>query len=454
MENICVIGLGYIGLPTAAVFARAGCSVLGVDINSNIVSTLNQGLVHIEEAGLNDIVSKAVQSGKLRAATKPASSDVYIIAVPTPIHEDFSANVDAVVSAAQSILPYLEKGNIVIVESTIPPGTIQHVIAPIFEKAGWDPGNNDIYLSYCPERVLPGKILYELINNTRIVGGYTREAALEAAEIYKLVVKGAVIETGAPAAEMAKLMENTFRDVNIALANELAKISKALNVNAHEVIELANKHPRVNIHQPGPGVGGHCLAVDPYFIVEKAADQAQLIKLAREINQSMPSFVARHVEFLVSELRRPKVALLGLAYKGNSDDCRESPAIKVYRLLKELKGLQISVYEPFVNQEKVNINLVQLKEALSDAHLAVVLTDHKEFKQLDSRIFIENMKTPVIFDTKNCINIKNDEVKIYKIGDLNGIETINESFAHSKPIKKNISLKYTINEKKVNNIYK
>ncbi|MFC0613384.1 nucleotide sugar dehydrogenase [Scopulibacillus daqui] len=443
MEKVCVIGLGYIGLPTAAIFAKAGYHVLGVDINNKIVSTLTKGNIHIEETGLRKVVTEAVQSGKLKADIKPAPSDVYIIAVPTPVHDDNTANIDAVIQAVQSILPYLRKGNIVIVESTVPPGTIQDVVVPMLKKAGWVLENNDIYLSYCPERVIPGNILHELIHNTRIVGGYTREAASESAKVYRKVVKGEVLETEAAAAEMAKLMENTYRDVNIALANELVKISKKLNINAHEVIRLANKHPRVNIHQPGPGVGGHCIAVDPYFIVEKAENEAKLIKLARDINQSMPSFVASHVKLLISHIENPKVALLGLAYKGNSDDIRESPAIQVYRLLKNLNGIRINIYDPYIKQENINIDLVSLDKALSEAHLAVVLTDHKEFKQFDAQLFIKNMKTPVIFDTRDCISLKNNGIKVYKIGHLKEAEEMTENVIKSR------KMKYKVNIKKV-----
>ena len=291
MNKICVIGLGYIGLPTSGIFAQAGYDVHGVDVNQDVVDTLNKGEIHIEEPGLPDVIKQAVEAGKIITDTKPTEADVFIIAVPTPVHEDHTANVTYVEQATESILPYVKKGDTIIVESTIPPRTIYDNVAPILTNAGWDLENNDLYLSHCPERVIPGKIMTELIDNTRIVGGYTEEAATKAAEVYRQVVKGEIHLTTALTAEMAKLMENTFRDVNIALANELAKIADKLDVNAHDVIHLANMHPRVNLHHPGPGVGGHCIAVDPYFIIEKAKEVTPLMQAAREINDSMPDFV-------------------------------------------------------------------------------------------------------------------------------------------------------------------
>ncbi|MEH7475760.1 nucleotide sugar dehydrogenase, partial [Priestia megaterium] len=300
VKKICVVGLGYIGLPTAAIFAKAGFDVLGVDVNKNAVNLINKGEVHLEEVGLPEVVKDVVDSGNLRASLNVEEADVYIISVPTPIHKDYTANVDYVVSATESILPFIKKGNVVIVESTIPPRTIDDVVAPIFEKTGWNI-KEDIYLAHCPERVLPGRILIELVENTRIVGGYTKESAYQAAEVYRQIVKGEVIETQAVTAEMSKLMENTYRDVNIALANELGKISAKLGVNALDVITLANRHPRVNIHTPGPGVGGHCLAVDPYFIIEKAPELSPLISNARKINNSMPHFVVDCVQNIVNK---------------------------------------------------------------------------------------------------------------------------------------------------------
>lgn len=425
MKKICVVGLGYIGLPTAAVFAKAGYEIVGVDVSERVVNSLNNGEIHIEEVGLPEVVKEVVEAGNLRASVTPEEADVFLIAVPTPIHEDYTADIDYVVAATKSILPYLKKGNIVIVESTIPPRTMDDVVAPIIQEAGFDP-QTDVYLAHCPERVLPGRILIELVENTRIVGGTTPIAASKAADVYRAVVKGDVIETEAITAEMSKLMENTFRDVNIALANELAKISQKLGVNAHRVIELANKHPRVNIHHPGPGVGGHCLAVDPYFIIEKAQIESPLIQQARQINNSMPEFVVENVEKLTVQLSNPKIAVFGLTYKGNIDDVRESPALEIYEMLAKNPRFDVHAYDPHVRDDQVKFNLSSFEEATKDAHLVVVLADHNEYKQLKAAD-LAAMKTKVVFDTKNCTEIEGDEVKVYKIGDLSTISPIQEN---------------------------
>lgn len=424
MKNISVIGLGYIGLPTAAIFADAGYDVLGIDVSENVVAMINQGEVHIEEVGLPEVVAKVVAAGKLKASTKPTYADAFIIAVPTPVHEDHSANVDYVVSATKSVIPFLQKGNVVIVESTIPPRTIDDIVAPLIQEAGFDL-NNDIYLAHCPERVLPGRILIELIENTRIVGGYTEQAAVEAARVYRAVVTGDILQTTALTAEMSKLMENTYRDVNIALANELVKISDHLGINAHDVIALANRHPRVNLHQPGPGVGGHCLAVDPYFIIEKAYAQSPLIQTARKINNSMPEFVIHQVEKLTAELSRPRVAVFGLTYKGNIDDVRESPALDIAKELLANERYDVTIHDPHVRDEQVNFPLASFEDSVKDANLVVVLTDHNEFKAIDHEALQSLMKTPVIFDTKNCVN-SSDSVTIYRIGNLASLTAIKE----------------------------
>ncbi|MFS0783790.1 nucleotide sugar dehydrogenase [Bacillus sp. 1P06AnD] len=425
MKKICVIGLGYIGLPTASVFARAGYDVLGVDVNQKVVDSLNEGKVTIEEVNLPELVKDVVAKGKLKASVLPEKADVFIIAVPTPIHEDHRANIDYVEEATKSILPFLEKGNIVIVESTIPPRTMDDVVAPILEKGGFDP-YNDIYVAHCPERVLPGRILIELIENTRIVGGLTPEAAKKAGDVYRAVITGDVVETEAVTAEMSKLMENTFRDVNIALANELAKISARLGVNAHDVIQLANKHPRVNIHLPGPGVGGHCLAVDPYFIVEKAPEEAPLIAESRRINNSMPDFVVEQVKRLTAELDNPVVAVAGLTYKGNIDDIRESPAMEIAHMLLDNERYDVRIHDPHVSEEQVHFKLESLEDALKGAHVLVVLVDHDEFKDFDTQVIIDQMATPVVFDTRNCTNIDNGNITLYRIGDLKKLTAIQE----------------------------
>lgn len=421
MQKVCIIGLGYIGLPTAAVFARSGYKVVGVDVNKQVVDLLNKGEVIIEETGLPEVVKEAVESGNLRASLEPEAADAFIIAVPTPVHADHTANVDYVVSAAQKIVPHVKKGDVVIVESTIPPRTIDDVVAPIFLEAGFDP-KEDIHLAHCPERVLPGRILIELVENARIVGGLTPEAAERAADVYRRVVTGDILLTEAVTAEMSKLMENTFRDVNIALANELAKVCATLGVDAHKVIELANRHPRVNLHQPGPGVGGHCLAVDPYFIVEKAPEEAQIIQLSRTINNSMPDYVVDQIIRMTGDIARPSVALLGLTYKGNIDDVRESPAIEIVEKMIGNPRFDVRVHDPHVRAEQVAFPLSSFEDAVEGAHLVVVLADHNEFKVLPASVLMNKMARPVLFDTKNCTGIQSsDSLTVHKIGDLRGL---------------------------------
>ncbi|MEH7317571.1 nucleotide sugar dehydrogenase [Priestia megaterium] len=414
MGKICVVGLGYIGLPTAAMFAKSGFEVVGVDINDKAVNLLNQGKIHIEEVGLGQLVKKVVEDGRLKSSLSPEVADCFIIAVPTPNYPDHTANLEYVKSATESLLPYLKKGNVVIVESTIPPRTIDDVVAPIIQAEGWKVGE-EIYLAHCPERVLPGKILIELVENTRIVGGINEISAIKAAEVYGSFVTGDIIKTSAVTAEMSKLMENTYRDVNIALANELAKISDKLGINALEVIQLANRHPRVNIHQPGPGVGGHCLAVDPYFIIEKAPEESPLITNARRINNSMPEFVVEHVEKIVG--KSGKIAIFGLTYKGNIDDIRESPAMDAVCLLQE-KGYELSLYDPHVKQDQVGFTLSTFDEAIDQADLILVLTDHNEFKGLDEVKIHTKMRHSVIFDTKNHVKINSESIKYYNYGNL------------------------------------
>lgn len=397
--KICIIGLGYIGLPTAAMFSDHGCEVIGVDLSERVVNTLNAGHIHIEEPGLAEVIRKSVEAGTFHASTTPEKADAFIIAVPTPNREDefLSCDLTYVLQAAASILPYVEKGNTVIVESTISPKSMDDEIKTVFENKGLEIGK-DIYLAHCPERVLPGQILYELKHNNRIVGGITPECTEHAADVYSVFVEGEIIKTEAKTAELSKCMENTFRDVNIALANELAKICDRLDINCLDVIAMANKHPRVNLHQPGPGVGGHCLAIDPYFICAKAPEEAKVIKLSRDINKSMPMFVVDKTEMLLQGIENPKIAIFGVTYKGNVDDVRESPAMEIASILEE-KSYHIEVYDPHVN----NPNYVDLDTAVKDADLILVLTDHNEYKNLEHREISSKMRHPVLFDTRNII---------------------------------------------------
>ncbi len=408
--KVCIIGQGYIGLPTAALFTRNHCEVVGVDVNEEIVNNLNKGIIHIEEPGISEIIKNAVENKVYTASLTPQKADAFIITVPTPyIVENYSCDLSYVVNACESILPYLEKGNTIIIESTIAPMSTDETIKPIFEKAGFTIGK-DLYLAHCPERVLPGRIIEELIHNDRIIGGITPECSKKASEVYGQFVEGDLMLTEAKTAELSKCMENTFRDVNIALANELAKICAEIGVNALDVIKMANKHPRVNLHSPGPGVGGHCLAIDPYFIYAKAPETAKIIKLARDTNNSMPAFVCENVKKIISN---GKIAVLGVSYKGNTGDDRESPAYEIIAKLKQ-DGYEIAIHDPHIK----NDSFVSLDSATKDADLILILCDHNEFKNLDYDLISKNMKKTVLFDTKNIINEVPNEITLYNYGNL------------------------------------
>ena len=406
--KICIMGQGYIGLPTAALFTRNHCEVVGVDINEQIVENLNKGIIHIEEPGISDIIKNAVKNKVYTASLTPEKADAFIITVPTPyIVENYSCDLSYVITACETIIPYIEKGNTVIIESTIAPMSTDETIKPIFEKAGFKIGE-DLFLAHCPERVLPG-IIEELIHNDRIIGGVTPECAVKASEVYGQFVEGDLMLTEAKTAELSKCMENTFRDVNIALANELAKICAEIGVNALDVIEMANKHPRVNLHSPGPGVGGHCLAIDPYFIYAKAPETAKIIKLARDTNNSMPDFVCEYVNKIISE---GKIAVFGVSYKGNTGDDRESPAYEI--IAKLSTKYEIAIHDPHIE----NPNFVSFEEAVKDANLILVLCDHDEFKDMDYDYINKSMAKSVIFDTKNIIKEVPSEIKLFNYGNL------------------------------------
>jgi UDP-N-acetyl-D-mannosaminuronic acid dehydrogenase len=396
MKKICVIGLGYIGLPTASMLATHGFDVLGVDINSEIVKIINNGGIHIEEPGLHTLVQAAIKSGKLKAATEPKPADIFIIAVPTPITEEKKADLSYIKFAAKSIATLIYKDNLVILESTSPPGTCRDILEPIFKSFNLKNGR-DYYLAHCPERVLPGYTLKELIQNDRIIGGIDKKSAEKAAQFYKVFVEGDIHITDSTTAEMVKLMENTYRDVNIALANELAIICEKLGINAWEVIRLANLHPRVNLHTPGPGVGGHCIAVDPWFIVEKNSVDTKIITLSRKINDSMPEYTLAHISKIVGGIDNPKIAILGVTYKGNIDDTRESPALKIVTGL-EKNGIKYSIYDPHVREFKYKLS--SLQEAFSGADCAVILANHDEFRFLHPAEIGKLMRNKVLFDTK------------------------------------------------------
>ena len=414
--DICVIGQGYIGIPTAILFAYKGCNVTGVDVDENKVNNLNNSILPIEEPKLTDYFLECLENKRFKASLTPVEADVYIITVPTPFNkEDLSCDLSYVVSACESILPFVKKDNVIIVESTIAPLSMENIVKPIFEGKGFTVGE-DLFLAHCPERVLPGNMVHELVHNNRIIGGVTRTCAEKAAEIYGLFVKGEIIETQSKVAELSKCMENTFRDVNIALANELVKIGAKLDIDALEVIKIANQHPRVNIHSPGPGVGGHCLAIDPYFICSLAPDEANIIKLSRDTNNSMPYFVTVNVKKMLENAPSNVISVFGLAYKGNSDDDRESPS---YEIISKLgKNYDVKIYDPHIVEKSLSF-----EDSLKDSSLVLVLTDHDEFKHLDFEKISSLMERPAIFDTKNIID-KDDipeNFTLYNFGNIGSL---------------------------------
>lgn len=413
--KIVTIGLGYIGLPTSIMFANHGQQVIGVDTNKAAIDMLKQGKIHIEEPGLQKELEQAQQSGNFKAQLHPEKADVFIIAVPTPNKEDYlkSCDLSYVTNAVESVLPFLEKGNTVIIESTVAPCSTQDHILPIIEKEGFVVGE-DIFLVHCPERVLPGHIIHELVYNNRIIGGVTDACAQAGKKVYEVFVKGELLLTEAKTAELSKLMENTYRDVNIALANELVKISADLEINALDVINMANKHPRVELHQPGPGVGGHCLAVDPYFIAAASPKFSPLIQTAREINSSMPDFIIEHTLQLMNKIEGKKLVVFGLTYKGDIDDIRESPALTIYKRLIYADEFEVIAYDPHVQSEFVNKDF---EKSIENADLVLILTDHSEFKLLNSEDF-KGMRQNYIVDTKNIIESDMNELNYFNLGTI------------------------------------
>lgn len=382
IEKVCIVGLGYIGLPTAALLANNGYNVHGVDVKENVVNTINKGEIHIVEPELDKYVKTAVNNGNLKASLQAQEADVFIIAVPTPFHEGFKPNIDFVLDAAKKIAPYVKDGNIVILESTSPVSTTEKV-AEVLGNNGVD--ISKIYVAYCPERVLPGKIMKELVENDRIVGGINEQSTNEVVAFYKTFVKGEVLATNARTAEMCKLTENSYRDVNIAFANELSMICDKADINVWELINLANHHPRVKILQPGAGVGGHCIAVDPWFIVSDFPTEAKLIKAGREVNDYKTEWVVEKIkntalQFELNNKRKPVIACMGLAFKPDIDDLRESPALEIAKCINDEVCTVVCV-EPNVNELK-GLTLVSLNQAIEQADIICYLVKHSAFKGL------------------------------------------------------------------------
>ena len=398
LNTICVVGLGYIGLPTAVVLASRGVSVIGVDVNKDVVTKINRGEIHIVEPDLDAVTARVVQNGLLRADTSPATADAFIIAVPTPFH-DGKADLAYVHAAAASVAPVLKAGNLVVLESTSPPGTTEAMTAqlaalrPDLHFPTTAGGACDVHVAYCPERVLPGRVLVELVENDRVIGGITAECSARAETLYRIFCTGSLLKTGVRTAEMCKLTENSFRDVGIAFANELSVICEKLGINVWELIRLANHHPRVNILQPGPGVGGHCIAVDPWFIVEAAPKESRLIRTAREVNDGKPAYVLDKIKAAVDGARaagaKPKVGLLGLAFKPDVDDFRESPALQIAEAVAAWNNCEVLVSEPHAETlpgglaAHKHVSLVEDTGALiRDAHIVVMLVNHRPYNEI------------------------------------------------------------------------
>jgi UDP-N-acetyl-D-mannosaminuronic acid dehydrogenase len=402
-EKISVVGLGYVGLPTAATIAARGIQVLGVDVREDVVERVNSGGTHILEPDLDIIVHGVVSVGKLRAIATPEPADAFVIAVPTPVSRENQPDMRAVRSALASIAPVLAHGNLVIIESTSPVGTTRQAaeqlrgLRPDLSFPNQAPERADVMMAYCPERILPGNTLRELTDNDRLVGGLDQRSAKRAHELYSTFVKGTIHQTDAATAEMIKLTENAFRDVNIAFANELSLICEASRIDVWQVIRLANMHPRVNILDPGPGVGGHCIPVDPWFIVDQQPKLARLIRAAREVNLGKQAHVSAYIQRAASRFREPSIALLGLSYKPNVDDLRESPAVAIAEELIAAKSGQLFLVEPHLSGppshlvNKPGVHWSDLDEAIREADIVVLLVAHSRFRNLDRRALSEKI---------------------------------------------------------------
>ena len=409
-SRVSVIGLGYIGLPTAALFATRGFEVVGVDIRADIVDTVNAGRVHIVEPGLDVMVRGAVATGRLRATMTPEPAEVFLIAVPTPFKEDHEPDLQYIRSSAKAVAPVLRPGNLVVLESTSPIGTTEQLARWLADERpdltfphqkGEDA---DIFVAHCPERVLPGNVVRELVENDRVIGGVTRRSGELAAEFYRQVISGSCVLTDARTAELCKLVENAFRDVNIAFANEISLICDRLGIDPWTLIKLANRHPRVKILQPGPGVGGHCIAVDPWFIVHSDPENAQLIRTARKVNDHKPHWVLEQVLAAAQGRQNPCILCAGLAFKPNIDDLRESPALEIVERLSSRDFRPLLVAEPNISQlpptlrGRPGVELVDIADGLERADIVVLLVDHREFLAIDRRL----LKGKTVIDTRGA----------------------------------------------------
>jgi len=400
MAKICVLGLGYIGLPTALLFANNGHEVVGVDVNRRVVDILKTGKMPFEEEGFPELLESALEKNAFRAESLVEESDVFLVAVPTPFDTEMRmADLKYVVSACEMITPHLKKGNLVIIESTIPPKTCDRQVKQILENSGLKMCE-DFCVSHCPERAIPGNTLHEMVYNDRVIGGVNEKSTQLTADLYSSFVKGDLHLTTSTTAEMIKLMENTFRDINIALANEFAQIADDYGIDVWKAIEIANKHPRVNILKPGPGVGGHCIAIDPWFLTENA-NNSSLIMMSRQINDSMPQYVLKMVTEMLAGIENPTITVFGVAYKGDVADTRATPAKKFIKLA-EKEGFKVKIYDPFVKEWCYPI--MGLEEAVEGSDCIVVLTDHSEFREMDPEKFCRKMHKLNVFDTRNAIS--------------------------------------------------
>ncbi len=425
-EKVCVLGLGYTGLPTASTFATHGLKVVGVDNNPKIVEILRSGGLHIYEPGLRTLVQAAISSGNLVISDQTEPADAFVIEVPTPFFDDKRADMRAVAAATESIVPHLRPGNLVILESTSPPLTTVNLLAPILGRSGLQAGI-DFYLAYSPERVMPGQILREIIENDRVIGGIDQASAEAGRDLFTTFVRGKIFLTDATTAEMVKLMENTYRDVNIALANEFSRMAERFAIDVWEAVSIANRHPRVNILRPGPGVGGHCISVDPWFLVEAAPDLSVLIHTARMVNDSQPEHVVELIRMAlgagepISQLNGRRIALLGLAYKEGVDDLRESPAIEIAHLLAA-RGARVAAFEPRrLDAQIPGVEMAQsLEAALEEAEVVVLLVAHADLKGLEPSKVATCSLARMVFD---CVNGWNPDeweragFTFYRLGD-------------------------------------